>query len=303
MKRYILNIVLFFAIVAVCDFCFGFVCDYMQNHPKGGETKQLNDLMLHDCHDVLFMGSSRAYHHYDPDVFEKELGLECYNAGFDGSGVILAYPILHIILDRCKPKLVVYEITAGFDIVKNSSDDNNLRYIARLKPYHHIPIVRDVMWSVSKKSYLLLQSGLFRYNSEFLTIAINSLQTRQMEHKGYLPLEGTYKSKNTHHTPLNEEYDGIKLHWLEQLANIKNEHNVNMVWVMSPIYDSYNEKQNLYAVAKELAANYNIPFFDHYIESDFVGRSELFKDATHLNATGAKLFSQKLSYELKAFIK
>lgn len=303
MKRFLINIAIFFGIVGVCDLCFGYVCDYMQTHPKGGETKLFNDLMANDCHEVLVLGSSRAYHHYDPDILEQQLGLESYNAGFDGKGVILAYPILYNILDRsCNPKLVIFEVTPGFDILVNSNDDDNHRYIAPLKPYYRIPVVGEVVRSVSLPSYIQFHSGLFRYNSEFLTVAMNYLKPRSMDYKGYQPLEGTYQYKPPVASHLSQKYDSLKLQWLHKFAQLKRDHNLNMVWVMSPQFDSVDVSYNAYMVAKDLAAQYDIPVFDYYFDTAYVGHAEYFKDASHLNSYGATVFSKMLAKELKPFV-
>lgn len=58
MKRYIVNILVFVAIVAVVDIGVGYAGDYLRNHAKGGETRKLNDLVMKDCHDVVILGSS-----------------------------------------------------------------------------------------------------------------------------------------------------------------------------------------------------------------------------------------------------
>ena len=86
MKSFIIKILLFFAIVAVIDLCVGFIGDYLQAHAKGGITKQTNDLVMTDAHDVIIFGSSRARNHYDAPYLTDSLGLDVYNAGYDGNG-------------------------------------------------------------------------------------------------------------------------------------------------------------------------------------------------------------------------
>ena len=99
MKKYIVRIILFFAIVVLVDFVVGWAGDYLQTHAKGGDTKAINDLVKKDQHDILILGSSRAHHHYDTPFLSDTLNLDVYNAGYDGNGVILAYGILQMILE------------------------------------------------------------------------------------------------------------------------------------------------------------------------------------------------------------
>ena len=73
MKKYIIYIVVFFAIVTAVDLAFGKVCDSITTHAKGGTTKQLVDLCVKDQYDILVMGSSKAHHNYIPQVFTDSL--------------------------------------------------------------------------------------------------------------------------------------------------------------------------------------------------------------------------------------
>ena len=62
-------------------------------------------------------------------------------------------------------------------------------------------------------------------------------------------------------------------------------------------------KQDIYKEPRDLAKQYNIPFFDYFRDPLFMGHAELFYDYGHLNREGATIFSQKVSNDLKDFIK
>ena len=63
------------------------------------------------CDSILFFGSSRTLHHYVPSIFEKELGLSCYNAADWGiKNIFYHYGQLSNILTRYTPKAIVFEI-------------------------------------------------------------------------------------------------------------------------------------------------------------------------------------------------
>ena len=127
MKKFIFNILLFFGIVAVFDICVGFAGDYLQAHAKGGSTKEFNDLVKKDKHDILVLGSSRAHHHYDSPFLSDTLGLDVYNAGYNGNGVVLAYGILEMAIKNYKPKLVIFDVEPAFDINVYSEDNQHKR--------------------------------------------------------------------------------------------------------------------------------------------------------------------------------
>ena len=89
MKKYIRNILLFFVAIVVIDLLFGVVCQYLNDHSKGGGIKSRYYVCKESNEDVLIFGSSRAKHHYVPDIIEDSLSMTCYNTGEDGNGIIV----------------------------------------------------------------------------------------------------------------------------------------------------------------------------------------------------------------------
>lgn len=135
MKKFVLRTLLFFAIVSLVDLGFGESCKYMIVHAKSGANKQLVDLCERDNYDILIMGSSKAHHNYIPKVFVDSLGMTCYNAGYDGNGVILAYAIIKMINKERQPKLILYDVKQQFDIYHYEKDGDYTRYYKILKPF------------------------------------------------------------------------------------------------------------------------------------------------------------------------
>lgn len=169
MKKYIINILFFFAIIAVIDFNVGLVGEYLQSHAKGGPTRETNDLVMVDQHDVLIFGSSRCKNHYDTPFISDTLGLDVYNAGYDGNGVVLSYGLLSLILERYQPKLVLLDVEPAFDIEVYEGDNNHRRYLRPLKPYYKNTIVSTIIKNVSVEEWYKSLSGMMRYNTEIST--------------------------------------------------------------------------------------------------------------------------------------
>ena len=302
MKRFLMNIIIFFLIIALADICFGFVCDYLQGHARGGATRQFHDLMTKDCHEIIILGSSRARQHYDPTVIEQELKMDCYNAGHDGNGVVLSYPILVNMLDRCQPKLVICDFTRNFDIMKNPLDIGNTRYISKLKPYYQIPVVGEVIKSVSYADYIQVHSGLYRHNSKIIVLLMNSFLKMKMDAKGFAPLRGKITVVRPEQNPGEDIPDPVKLLWLRKLAELKDQYDLKMVWAVSPNYFDYSLNYAAFAITKEIAASHGIPFLDYYYDPAFVGNKVLFRNPTHLNAEGARMFTERLVKDVKPIL-
>ena len=192
MKRFIINILLFFAIVTVVDICVGFTGDYLQAHAKGGETRKTNDLVKNDYHDIVRFGSSRAAHHYDTPFLSDTLGLEVFNAGYDGNGVILSYGLLSMILERYKPRLVIFDVEPSFDIEIYPGDNGHKRYISTLKPYFDNTGAREVIKYVSEEEWYKAYSGMMRYNTTIISKVQDKIKGNTSKNKGYIPIHGIY---------------------------------------------------------------------------------------------------------------
>ena len=303
MKKYLLKILLFFVIVVAIDFCFGSVCDYMVAHAKGGSNKQMNDLCLKDQYDILIMGSSRAHHHYNPKIIEDSLGMSCYNAGYDGNGIVLADGLYGLISERYKPKVIVYDLTLAFDCYEYPQDQQNKRYISNLKPYYKHKKVRDIVSCISNEEYYKLFSGLLRYNSKSVNLAKEYFMFVPMYDHGFAPLQGymNYEPTNYEEVSFDTSIDSVKMSFLEDFIQEVQADSVLLVFAMSPRYKS--PSRDKFEEIERLCADYNIPVIDFYNDSLFYLNKEYFEDIAHMNQEGAnaytKVFTSKLSNIVK----
>lgn len=302
MKRFIIKILLFFTIVVVIDFCVGFTGDYLQAHAKGGETRKTNDLVMNDHHDIVIFGSSRACHHYDTPLMSDILGLDIYNAGYDGNGVVLSYGLLSMMLERYKPQLVIFDIEPSFDIEIYPGDNGHKRYISTLKPYYKNAGVREVIKDVSEEEWYMVHSGMMRYNTTIISKALDYIKGNASGSKGYVPIQGVYIGRvpeNGEGTTLN--IDSFKLGYVEKLLVLAKTKNVPIIMVASPKYGktSSSELQSVIDICNK----YNIVFWDYYADSEFMQHKEWFKEPMHLNEMGANTYSKRVAAQIKVKIR
>lgn len=298
MKKFILKILLFFSIVSTLDLLFGKGMDYMYFHAKGSSIREMNDVCLDNQYDVLIMGSSRAHHHYVPEIISDSLGLSCYNTGKDGNGIILMYGIYQMILDRYKPKLIIYDVAKGFDIYENPQDQNNTRYVSLLKPYARMPHVDKIFKSLSWQEWMKTYSNLYRYNSISLSTTRDYLFERPYNSDGYSRLVQTMDYEPTiFETEDSGVLDSLKIDYFEKFIQSVQENNSSLVCVLSPRYRSYTTER--YEPIFNLCAKYDVLMLDYYADTTFSAHREYFKDPTHMNDNGARLFSAMLANRLK----
>ena len=299
MKRFLLSVLAFFAAFALVDLCVGFAGDYLRTHAKGGMTKALDDLVSKDTHDVLILGSSRALHHYDTPFLSDTLGLDVYNAGQKGHGIILADGLLEMALKHGKPRLVLVDIEPAFDLYVSPEDNGNKRYISLLKGYYRDPDVGNILKDVSREEWIKTHSGMFRYNTCFLTMLADYLVKKETPRNGYVPLHGVMTTEaSAPADSIPKTLDSLKLKYLRRVVSTCRSAGVPLVFAASPKYASRDNFTHL----KELCREEGILFLDYHDCPQIAPRKELFQEEVHLNAQGALAYSRLVANDIRALI-
>lgn len=293
MKKYLIKIVLFFVAIAVLDIFFGVVCQYMNDHSKGGGVKNRYYVCKESSEDVLVFGSSRAKHHYVPDIIEDSLGMTCYNTGEDGNGIILSYGYLKMITQRYSPKLIIYDVT-GFDMY----EDDNMKYLNLMKPYYYEPGIDSIFWTVNPKTRFMMLSNLYRYNTTCLRVLGNFIHPMTNYPKGYLALhkdmdyEPEFKEEN------EKCVDNLKTQFFEEYIKLAKNKGVALVCCASPYYKAPQNDSN-YEPVKQLCEKHNVPFLYYGACPEISPEKQYFQDRTHMNDNGARLYTSQLVSVIK----
>jgi hypothetical protein len=242
--------------------------------------------------DILVFGSSRANHHYVPEVFEKKLNMSFYNTGRDGNFILYNYMVFQSVINRYNPKIII------FDLNPNELSYNKGEYerIASLLPYYqeHNEI-REIINKIDALEKLKLFSKIYPYNSMFLTIAVGNLELnkkRKTDFKGYVPL-----SKVMTDTILlkydnmigNVDPELVKL--LNEIAFKCNKNEIALYFVVSPIYMIISENSSI-RLYKDISDKYGCSFDNFSNNSIFIKNPNYFSDEAHLNENGAIMFSE-----------
>lgn len=296
MKRFLIQIAVFFALVAVIDVCCGFGFDYLKSHAKGGDTYK-NYYLAEKCEDdVLILGSSRAARHYVPSVIEDSLGLSCYNAGEPGCGIIPAYARYKMVSERHRPKLVIYEVTPEYDYFVSNPYS---KYLGRVRQYYHKRPVKE-QYSIfgDDLDELRFLSNMYMNNSSMAHNVMD--QFTEPGDNGYEPLFGVLSAEATTQPNITNDapkhrIDTLKLKQVEKLIIATKEDNVPMIFIISPRYNGMSQKELCqYEEAISLARRYSVSFINTVDMEGVSDVREMFQDFRHMNDKGATLFTQKL---------
>lgn len=292
MKRFFFKIALFLVLLAAFDMSVGYVGRFLISHVKDGDMKQSNYVINEVDASILLMGSSRCAHHYDPTIIGENLGASCYNIGLDGNGILLMYGRYKLMTKRYDPKMIIYDVHYNFDIKQN----DNHQYLQYLRPYYDDINIKSIVNSVGDNENIKMLSWCYRYNNQFVRLIANNLKSRtNNDMKGYAPLDYNMtvcEPSSVVGVPL---VDTLKLYYIEQLIK-ECEGKTRIVFCSSPRY--LQKEDNSFCCIEELCKKYDIPFLNHYSDTSFTNRMELFADINHLNKQGATLYSEMISKEI-----
>lgn len=298
MKKFLLQIVLFLAILYIIDRVAGYTFSYMSRHSKGGYVKHHNYITDGVNEDLLIFGSSRAIHHYNPQIIEDSLHLSCYNCGQDGNGILLYYGWWQIIKEHYLPKVIIYDVTTSFDLTVG---EDNHKYLGWLKESYERAKVRDIFEDVDKTEKIKMMSQMYRYNSKFHQIAADFIYPLYVvKANGFLPLQGEVeimriKKKETDSPENQIQFDPLKISYLNKFVD--EAEGVKLIFVVSPMW--YGIIPETLEPIKNICQERGIPFVDFSNDPKYVHNNEYFKDGSHLNARGADEFTHDLVVELK----
>ena len=290
MKKFLINIAIFFAIVAVVDFSFGKVFHYIQAR-AGGRTGAEYYVCEKATEDVIIMGSSRASHHYVPEIISKKLGMSCFNAGQDGNGIILQYGRWKLLSGRYTPKLLIYDIASDFDLAVN----DNMAYVDRLKPFCNDASVNNYLASIFPMERFKTFSRMYCYNYKFIEMAFDYLRKGDYKSlRGYIPLNGHIRKEIVDKAKPEKihsiEMDSVKLYYLEQLIKEAKDKGAQVLLVVSPSWKGGGLTADAYSIIKTMAKEYSVQFIE-YIDSEMCNNPDIFEDSAHLNDKGARTFT------------
>lgn len=291
MKRFVVQVLLFFVVAAIIDVSAGTILNYCVKHAKGGDFGR-NKYICNDTHeDILVFGSSRAIHHYNPQILSDSLGASCYNCGQDGNGAILNYGRYQLICQRYTPKLLLYDVTPGFDLL---AGDDNHKYLGWLRAYYDNKGIPEVFESVDPLEKYKMISAMYRYNTKFIQILSDYIHPLQDEDiSGFRPLVGKMDMMRINKKSAIDKayhFDSLKIHYLNRIILESNK--TKVVFVVSPTYIGQDITQ--YKPIAELCKANHIPFIDFSNDSKYVNNSDYFVDGSHLNSEGADEFTRDL---------
>ena len=292
MKKFLIYIICSCILLFLVDRGIGFVLDCLRENAKGGSTKELHYIANESTDDVVIFGSSRANHHYVPQIIEDSLGVTCFNMGQDGNGIVLMYGRYQMLLERYNPKLIIYDV-GSFDY---STIYDNSRYLDRLKEFYDKDCVRKEFIELADwKEQWKMESKMYRNNSKVMAIVGDNILCRKLN-KGYTPLYGIVTDSAKYEYEIIDStdwgLDSVKLSLFERFVCDTKDRDIPLVMFVSPVY-AQSAKVD-YIEAEKICAKYDVPFY-YLMEMEGIASDyTMFQDRTHMNNTGAEKYTREI---------
>lgn len=295
LKKTIFTGALLILSIVLLDIILGYCLSYFYHKAKFGIIRRQDYCLTKSDEDIIILGSSRAAHHYVPDIITDSLGLSCFNAGSDGMCVYYHYALLKSYIESGRiPKLVILDLTAQDVEVSSGATFTLEAALDRLAPYYHdVDIVDSLVNFKGWQEKLRMQSVLYRYNSKAVQIIKCNLIPSK-ENNGYEELTGVLPDKmNITDADCGRiDFDEEKCMYLEKIFHLANCYKIPMLAVVSPMYKISN-KSWIGKIA-DISLRYRIPFLNLSNLVDLMDPS-YFADVYHLNDSGAKAFTTILA--------
>ena len=296
MKKTVIKLAIFALLVVAVDMLVGVGADFLRSHTKGGETGRLIYINNNTEEDLLVVGSSRAIHHYNPEILEDETGLSVYNAGTDGNGILLFYMQLCNILRHHTPKFIIYDFQYSFDL---SADDHS-KYLNLQKPFYgQNQQVDSVFLAVDWRNKYKNLSQAYIHNSKLPQYISDFIRPLEPNIKGYKPLNGQMTPGQFQATSYQTlDVDSVKRDYINSYIRLCREHEVGLAFVVSPLYFPSDKNVTVEPIA-QIARENGVRMLDFSDSDAFLGNDSLFVDPTHLNAAGADLLTKMVADSLR----
>ena len=300
MKRFAKKIVVLVILVFVLDISLGYVLENFYFNQSKGKLFRISNVLENVNSEVLIFGSSRAVHHYNPAIIERELGFSTFNAGLDGQSIIYHKIVFDAIISRYKPKLIVLELYEDMDF---SFSNNQYDRLSVLLPY--INKYPEIKLNVQKRSYfekIKMLSKTYPYNSLILRMIEGNFNFTNSDKSsnGFIANEGYWINPIKKVHDLQSDYDEKKVKYFYDFVKKCRENKIPLFVVISPIFQNCAD---CFSFSKEICDIAGVKLHNFSSEIIFLNDKNNFEDPLHLNFNGAQIYSEFISPKLKDFLK
>ncbi len=298
-KFFLYKLLILCGVIIVTDVIAGFALKSLFYKQRSGKYFTTSHA-LWDCkEEILIFGNSHAAQHFNAPLVKKKLAKTVFNFGNQGQSMLYIYPLIKSILTYHKPKLIILNI----DYNELHYDVTDYQRLSVYLPYYHYNSVIDTAISlVGANEGLKAISSLYRYNSTIGYVLLNTYNqayNKSINSLGYDPIIGnmcTLDKKNSinEENPFNRKivFDTLKINCLIKLVRLIQAKHIKLLVTTTPLFQHDAAESDVYKDRlKETLNKLNVDYLDYGNNTSFKEKCDLFHDVSHLNTTGADLWT------------
>lgn len=289
-NKYLKYVILLVVFTLVLDFAFGKLYESLYFSKESRKNDRLIHSVLETHEDILIFGSSRALHHYNPEIIEKALGMTCYNVGSGGQNIYFHLAMLKSALERYTPKIAILELMSiDFEVTPPQWDTEKL---GTLLPFvNHSTASREAVLLRTEQEKLKLFSNIYPFNSLQYSIFRNNVLPYDNHIKGFMPINRIWDK----HIETKEVKPGIiderKMLALYKFIETCQNNNIQLYVFVSPHFADFKGKSTYTDVSVLLKEKFDIDVLNFENDSLFMVNNAFFADPFHLNPEGSERYS------------
>lgn len=276
------KLVVLLVAVVIIGYVFEWVFTYMhKNFAPRNKVDYLMQLHTDDSLDYAVFGSSRVFHFVDINLIEKETGKKGFNFGVPSASV---FEIKLFVENAIRNKLT-RNIFVQIDYIWNETSPDGMATTNWL-PYIREKEVWEEFEYVAKEKYFYYKTIPYYRYARFdgkigfreMLLSLSGKKMDGLSRRGYEPLNNVMKDAT-----LTKDYElnkNMNFH-IRDLIRMAKQNNVNLIFFTSPIYNFKGDNSVLSA---------NLPNYTDF--SNAIPDYKLYRDNTHLNKPGSKLFTE-----------
>ncbi|WP_121357542.1 SGNH/GDSL hydrolase family protein [Flavisolibacter nicotianae] len=298
MKKNLVRLLIFLGIVLALDKVIGVVCQKLYVRSNEYTVRKLRYTLDSTRQEILVLGSSRAEHHFIPNIISQSTGMTTYNCGFAGEGFLFSLIQLNETLKRYTPRFVVIEASPSTLSLPNPEESLKL-----LLPYYkRDSLIYNALTGNGYFEHLKFASSIYPYNSTIASLISGNLKRGSDTLNGFKPLDGTIDTSGVAarmNATFVNPYPPEKFVTLKEIISTCRQRNIPVAVVNSPVYLTNTVHDQVSNQIKAICAQYpNAVYLDYSKLDSLYVQGQYFKDYSHLNSAGAAIFTRALSKDL-----
>lgn len=259
--------------------------------------------------EIVIYGSSRAWVHINPTMISNNLNVSTYNLGIDGHNFWLQYLRHSLLLENnTKPKIIILSLDI-FTLQKVKDLYNSDQFLPYMLWNDKI---RNATISYNGFKFIDYEIPLIRYygrqNAVHEAFLIKKRVNEVERIKGYQGRDrqwnGDFDKVKKTMKNYERELDPASIILFERFLNECKNQKIKVIFVYTPEHIEgqkfVKNRDEIISLYKKLSEKYNIPFYN-YSKDSLSYHKKYFYNASHLNKTGAELFTKKLIDSLKKY--